>query len=227
MKRITPILIISLFITTSCSDIFEKQLDIYKDATKELKKTDDFTSVMNEAINTEVLISQLLANATDEEREELKEDYGEDYGHMLDSIETVRNKYYSDVDSLFLGYTYNFVERRTLLYQIAADRYCKAEYIEELNVQYTDRGNELESEIKQLKKDLEIIPSLKAQADKAAAVQGGQPDDMGRLASRNATDGMGDQKSHKGQKSRQADSTAGKEGSQDQKYASHCAGVQA
>lgn len=133
MKKITPILIISLFITTSCSDIFEKQLDIYKDATKELKKTDDFTSVMNEAINTEVLISQLLANATDEEREELKEDYGEDYGHMLDSIETVRNKYYSDVDSLFLGYTYNFVERRILLYKIAADRYCKAEYIKELN----------------------------------------------------------------------------------------------
>ena len=40
-------------------------------------------------------------------------------------------------------------------------------YIEELNVQYTDRGNELESEIKQLKKELEALPALMAEKEKA------------------------------------------------------------
>ena len=41
-------------------------------------------------------------------------------------------------------------------------------YIEELNVQYTDRGNELETEIRQLRKELEVIPALKADAEKAS-----------------------------------------------------------
>ena len=40
-------------------------------------------------------------------------------------------------------------------------------YIEELNIQYTDRGAELEGEIKQLKKELEAIPALKADKEKA------------------------------------------------------------
>ena len=52
---------------------------------------------------------------------------------MCDSVENVRNRYYSRVDELFQEYIYNFVERRTLLYQIAADKYCEANCIEELN----------------------------------------------------------------------------------------------
>ena len=40
-------------------------------------------------------------------------------------------------------------------------------YIEELNVQYTDRGNELEGEIKQLKKELEALPALMAEKERA------------------------------------------------------------
>lgn len=40
-------------------------------------------------------------------------------------------------------------------------------YIEELAIQYSDRGNELESEIKGLKKELEIIPSLMAEKERA------------------------------------------------------------
>ena len=40
-------------------------------------------------------------------------------------------------------------------------------YIEELSVQYADRGSELESEIKELKKELEVLPSLMAEKEKA------------------------------------------------------------
>lgn len=40
-------------------------------------------------------------------------------------------------------------------------------YIEELAVQYADRGNELEGEIKELKKELEVLPSLVAEKEKA------------------------------------------------------------
>ncbi|MBQ7399011.1 MAG: hypothetical protein IJW06_00935 [Clostridia bacterium] len=40
-------------------------------------------------------------------------------------------------------------------------------YIEELAVQYTDRENELEGEIKELKKELEVLPSLIAEKERA------------------------------------------------------------
>ena len=122
-----------MLFTTSCSDMFEKQLDIYEDALEELDDVKDFQSLMNEALNTETKISYVIAKTTEEEKNELKEDYEEKYEHMLDSVKTMRESYYSEVDRLFLEYTYNFVERRTLLYQMAADRYCKTEYIEELN----------------------------------------------------------------------------------------------
>ena len=133
MKKSLFILLTIMLFTTSCSDMFEKQLDIYEDALEELDDVKDFQSLMNEALNTETKISYVIAKTTEEEKNELKEDYEEKYEHMLDSVKTMRESYYSEVDRLFLEYTYNFVERRTLLYQMAADRYCKTEYIEELN----------------------------------------------------------------------------------------------
>ena len=133
MKNIVPLLMSSLLLMTSCSDIFEKQLDVYKDAAKELEDTENFTELMNEVLNTEIQISHILAKESEEEREELKEEYADNYEAMIDSVETMRKEYYSKADKLFLGYTYNFIERRILLYEMAADRYCKAEYIEEIN----------------------------------------------------------------------------------------------
>ena len=113
--------------------MFEKQLDIYEDATEELDGIDDFSALMNEALDTGTKIAKVIALTTDEEREELKEDYADQHEAMLDSVEKMRDNYYSNVDRLFLEYTYNFVERRILLYQMAADRYCTTESIEELN----------------------------------------------------------------------------------------------
>ena len=133
MKKSLLVLLAIMLFTTSCSDMFEKQLDIYEDALEELEDVKDFQTLMNEALNTETKISYVIAKTTDEERNELKEDYKETYEQMLDSVETMRKSYYSEVDRIFLGYTYNFVERRILLYQMAADRYCKTEHIEELN----------------------------------------------------------------------------------------------
>ena len=131
MKNILPVLFLALLFTTSCSNIIEKQLDIYSDAIEELDDVDDFNVLMNKILDTETRIS--LTTANDEEEEELKEEYEESYELMIDSVETMRKEYYSKADKLFLGYTYNFVERRILLYEMAADRYCKAEHIEEIN----------------------------------------------------------------------------------------------
>ena len=131
MKNILPVLFLALLFTTSCSNIIEKQLDIYSDAIEELDDVDDFNVLMNKILDTETRIS--LTTANDEEKEELKEEYEESYELMIDSVETMRKEYYSKADKLFLGYTYNFIERRILLYEMAADRYCKAEYIEEIN----------------------------------------------------------------------------------------------
>lgn len=133
MKKSLLVLLAIMLFTTSCSDMFEKQLDIYEDALEELEDVKDFQALMNEALNTETKISYVIAKTTDEEINELKEDYKETYEQMLDSVEIMRKSYYSEVDRIFLGYTYNFVERRILLYQMAADRYCKTEHIEELN----------------------------------------------------------------------------------------------
>lgn len=131
MKNILPVLFLALLFTTSCSNIIEKQLDIYSDAIEELDDVDNFNVLMNKILDTETRIS--LTTANDEEEEELKEEYEESYELMIDSVETMRKEYYSKADKLFLGYTYNFIERRILLYEMAADRYCKAEYIEEIN----------------------------------------------------------------------------------------------
>lgn len=132
MKKSLPILILTLFFTSSCNDILEKQLDIYEDATEELQDIEEFNTLMNEVLDTETKIARLKAKATDEDIEELKEDYGEMYELMLDSVKEIRNRYYSHVDKSFSEYTFNFVEQRTLLYRMAADRYCKTEYLEEL-----------------------------------------------------------------------------------------------
>ena len=133
MKNILPIMLLSLLFTTSCSNTIEKQFDIYNDAIEELDGTDDFNVLMNKILDTESNISQTIATATDEEQEDLKEEYEENYELMLDSLESRRNDYYAKADKMFLEYTFNFVERRIILYSIAADRYCKTEYIEELN----------------------------------------------------------------------------------------------
>ena len=101
--------------------------------TEELDGIDDFSALMNEALDTGTKIAKVIALTTDEEREELKENYADQHEAMLDSVEKMRENYYSNVDRLFLEYTYNFVERRILLYQMAADRYCTTESIEELN----------------------------------------------------------------------------------------------
>lgn len=113
--------------------MFDKQLDIYEKAYKKLEKTDDFPELINEILDTGMEIAGIVSATTDEDLEELKEDYGEEYALMCDSIGTVRDRYYKRADRLFLEYTYNFVERRTILYKNAADRYCKAACMEELN----------------------------------------------------------------------------------------------
>lgn len=133
MKRGLPLLFSAILITTGCSDIFEKQLDVYKDAIEDLEDADDFNELMDEILNTGIEVACIISNTSDKEQEELKEDYGEEYELMSDSVKTARERYYKKADILFKGYAYNFVERRTMLYKIAADRYCKANSMEELD----------------------------------------------------------------------------------------------
>lgn len=133
MKRSLPLLLIVALSTMSCSDMFEKQLDIYEKAIEELDDIDDFNALMNEILDTESSISLTIASATDEDKEDLKEEYSENYELMLDSFEKRRNDYYAKADKLFLEYTFNFVERRIILYKMAADRYCKTQHTEELD----------------------------------------------------------------------------------------------
>lgn len=133
MRKSLPLLLSTILLTTGCSDIIEKQLEIYEDAIDELKETDEFPELMDEVMNTGKKIADIISKVSEEEKKELQEDYGENYKLMLDSVEKVREEYYSQADILFKGYIYNFVERRTLLYRIAADRYCKANSMEELN----------------------------------------------------------------------------------------------
>lgn len=133
MKKSLPLLCIAALIATGCSDIFDKQLEVYEESFEEIEDIDELPILMNEVLNAEMAIARINSSSTDEDIAELKEDYQENYELMCDSVETVRNRYYSRVDELFQEYIYNFVERRTLLYQIAADKYCEANCIEELN----------------------------------------------------------------------------------------------
>ena len=133
MKKTLLLLSAILLFTTSCSDVFEKQLKTYENAIEDLDDADDFQELMTEVLNTGKEIAVIKAKSTDEDIEELKEDYAEEYDVMADSVKTVCERYYSRADELFNEYVFNFVERRTILYQMAADRYCVAESIEELN----------------------------------------------------------------------------------------------
>ena len=44
-------------------------------------------------------------------------------------------------------------------------------YIDDLNIQFTDREAELEGEIKQLKKELEVLPALKQEKERAESLE--------------------------------------------------------
>lgn len=133
MKKCLPVLIITALFATSCSDVFEKQLKIYDKAFDDLEDADDLPALVTEALDTGAEIAFITEKVTDEEREELKSDYAGEYETMIDSVKAARDNYFSRVDELFKEYIYNFIELRTILYQMAADRYCKAESLEELN----------------------------------------------------------------------------------------------
>ena len=133
MRKSLPLLLSAIFITTGCSDMFEKQLDVYEEAYNDLDDFDEFPELMNEVFNRGMEIARIVATTDEEDINELKEDYGEEYDVMRDSIEKMHDRYYKRADELFLKHTYNFVERRTMLYKAAAERYCNANYMEELN----------------------------------------------------------------------------------------------
>ncbi len=132
MKRALTLLLLTAFLAAGCSDTFKKQLKIYDKAIEELDGTDNLQELMNEVLSTGTEIARILSDNTENENEELRADYGEEYELMRDSIETARDRYYSRADMLFKGYIHNFVELRTLLYKMAADRFCTASSIEEL-----------------------------------------------------------------------------------------------
>ena len=126
-------LLLAATLLTGCNDLIEEKLEIYEDAIEELDGIDRFTDLMDEAIATERAVARAEGKMKEKSLNKLKESYGTEYELMLDSIENVRDSYLKRVDRLFLRYTYNFVERRTLLYRMAADSYCTAEYMQELD----------------------------------------------------------------------------------------------
>lgn len=124
---------LALIIATGCTDLIEKKLEIYTDAIEQLDEAEDLVSLMSQAIATESAVARAVAKTGEEKMAKMKEEYGTEYEAMLDSVDTVRDSYYRSVDKIFLGYAYNFLERRTLLYNMAADSYCIAECTEELD----------------------------------------------------------------------------------------------
>lgn len=126
-------LLLAAILITGCNNLIEEKLEIYDDAIDELDGIDGFTDLMYEVIATERAAAHAEGKMKEKNWNKLKEKYGTEYELMLDSIENIRDSYLKRVDLLFLGYTYNFVERRTLLYRMAADSYCTAEYMQELD----------------------------------------------------------------------------------------------
>lgn len=134
MKKNIFLLCAFAMLFSACSDIFERQLEVYEDATKELEEVKSVSDLLDKAIKTECEIAAVLAWATDEEWQELKEDYeAAEYDVMLDSVDAVRDLYFRHVDALYKGYVMHFVEKRVLLYGKVAKAFAGALYIEEVN----------------------------------------------------------------------------------------------
>lgn len=134
MKRNIFLLLAFTIIFSACSDIFERQLDIYAEAIEELDDVKSLPALLDKAIKTECEIASVFAMATEEEWSELKEDYeAAEYDVMLDSVDVVRDLYFRNVDALYNGYIMHFVEKRILLYGKVAAAYENSIYIEEVN----------------------------------------------------------------------------------------------
>lgn len=132
MKGYLPLLLVAAFVITGCSNIIEKQFDTYKDAMEELDDVKKFPALMKEVLKTSSRIAEISSTSTEKKIEKMKKEYGAEYETILDSLEKVREEYFMNADRIFKKFTFNFVEQRTLIYRTAADWYCKAECMEEL-----------------------------------------------------------------------------------------------
>ncbi|MBO7302150.1 MAG: hypothetical protein J6U58_05510 [Bacteroidaceae bacterium] len=133
MKKTIFLLLVSVMLFSGCSDIFERQLDIYNDAIEELDDVKSLSDLLDKAINTECDIASVMALATEEEWNELREDYeAAEYDVMLDSVDAVRDIYFRNVEHLYNGYVMHFVEKRIALYGKVATAYSSAIYIEQV-----------------------------------------------------------------------------------------------
>lgn len=133
MKKLIFPLVAATMLLSGCSDIFEKQFDIYEEATEKLEDAKTLPDLLDMAIQTEKDIASTIASATEEVWNELKEDYKSDYELMLDSVDAVRNRYFSDVDKIYNSHIMHFVEKRTILYSKVSEAFNSAKCTEEVS----------------------------------------------------------------------------------------------
>ena len=129
-KTIILVAVLSLF--TACSNIFDKQIEVYKNASEQFAENKGIHSLIDNVIDTEIAVAGMLAAHSNENDEALQESLGTEYYTMQDSIRAVRVGYYSTVDSLFKSYKGHFVEKRIILYAKAIENYNKVATLDEL-----------------------------------------------------------------------------------------------
>ena len=66
--------------------------------------------------------------------EKLQERFGDEYASLLSGVECLRDSFCTIMDGKFVACKMHFVEKRTLLYGMAAELYAGAQYPEELEV---------------------------------------------------------------------------------------------
>ena len=120
MKKTFLLLFAFAMLFSACSDVFEHQLDIYKNAVDELDDVKSLSGLLDNAMKTECENAFAVASVTGEKWAELREKYDSGFEAMVDSVERVRSLYLRHVDALYSGFVMHFVEKRTLLYGKAA-----------------------------------------------------------------------------------------------------------
>ena len=122
---------LSLLFITSCSDVHEQRHEIYSLAVESVVDKTALAQVTYNLFKAETSSISFVESLTAEEKARLEADSMNRYSMDTDVL---RDSLYAITDKAYSGNLYHFIEKRTVLYENAAQFYAKATSINQLEV---------------------------------------------------------------------------------------------
>ena len=125
--------LLAAFSLVACSENpLEQQSQLYCAAIEKADTISSISAVVEHCLSTRTEDIRILEQYKSGGGEELQERFGDEYASLLSGVECLRDSFCTIMDSKFVACKMHFVEKRTVLYGMAAEFYANAQYLEEL-----------------------------------------------------------------------------------------------